>query len=159
MFNKIKNLQKSLVDVQNLIRAQGKEAISEAACEIFDKFPQMTSLNWKQYQVYCDGDGTQFTVGKLRVDMPSTDLAALWNEPEDTEFDEDFWDEVDGLEWHCERPLSSDAPEVKEMKSMLWNFSKVAFDTDFADLVFGTNIEITVTADGNITTKDYYNDY
>jgi hypothetical protein len=130
-------LEEKLKEVQN----QGKQAISEAFVEFFEKCPDVEAVRWSQYAPYFnDGDACEFSVHELEVRLKDEeDFADQWSlnyELNKSKHGGAFNREVD-VEHPVVKILEpiSDALQSSAMSSTM-------------EAIFGNHVQVTVTRDG-----------
>lgn len=154
MFDKINKLKNQLDDAKATIKAQGKEALSEAFREFYSQHPDIPEFTWKHTRPYSDGDTTYFTIQGFGPDLTCEQLSKLFGR----EISEDYKSDImnDGLGWHLKKSKLSEANEFFNVYS---EFEKAIMNEDVLELLFGDHVKITVKRDGGIETEKYYEDY
>lgn len=109
-----------------------KVAFTDAAKEVFEKFPELTSFSWSQYTPYFnDGDVCTF---QCNVDYPTLT----------------FTDETEVNTNMGEGDAESRSKEIEAVRSFLGQFDNVDYETMFED-----HVTVTITREGKITVEDY----
>jgi len=140
---------------QKQVKAEGKRLINEALKAVFDKFPNLTAIRWRQYTPYFnDGDACVFGVSDI-----SFKLKGVENEEgeEGGDYGDGFLQEYDISDWTGSKYV--ERPEYKgllaEINSLNKSFSKVE---ECLQLVFGDHAQVTAFPGGKVEVEEYEHD-
>jgi hypothetical protein len=139
-----RNYTKAMTAVK-AARAAAKTAASKAIGsgfkEIFDSYPTLQSIGWRQYTPYfCDGDPCEFSV--------HADAEALFINGRSSYSDED--EDEDGQDRLPEADADAIADEAADFLDM--------FEPDDLKALYGDHVRVTVNRDGKVKTDDYEHD-
>jgi 5'-3' exonuclease len=127
-----KGLRDQIVDLRKQMQVDAKQILQDGLREIFDQFPEVESIGWKQYTPYFnDGDECIF---RCYADEPDINGNCGWE-----------------LSYHEETELL--APAQKAASKIL----EVIEDEDYK-IMFGDHALITIHRDGTIDVEEYVHD-
>jgi hypothetical protein len=150
------------------IRADLKTAEESATKDIMNLLkdlmrsnPMLAAVRWEQWiPGFNDGDSCEFTIGDLKVKF-SDDLVNKENskDEEDDNSNEEFLDTDYQVEEFFKRQINIlNHKEMTQLKKSVnianEVFAKLTYMEDQLESMFGSNMQITVTAEG-VETEDY----
>jgi hypothetical protein len=122
-------------ELEELMKAEGKSIVLEAAKQFFEACPEVEAVRWTQYAPHFnDGEPCEFGVNTPKVKYGETGGD-----------DEDGWLDT----YDDEFPKNADEP--------IRVFDKIICDGDLEDMMrfaFGPDCEVTITRDGEVTVDD-----
>lgn len=130
---------KGMIEEKNKFFKEIEEKFKTGVKEVFEAVPELQEIKWQQWTPsFNDGDPCENHVGEVGLFLEAHED----NNPDD------------GIDPDKEESLS---PESKELlNNFMREFS--ALD-DLLENIFGTNVQITIGRDGNVTIEDYDCEY
>lgn len=123
--------QRTIKDLEKEMKSCGGEAFYNELKPLFEKYPEVNTINWSQYTPYFnDGDECVFSVNS--------------SYPRINELDEYDIDEK-------ENPSLSQA--FAEISTLLESIDEQVYKN-----VFGDHVEVTINRDGKVEVADYEHD-
>jgi hypothetical protein len=138
MAKKLKNIQKQFEELHKQMKKEGLNAFKEAAKEVLDKHPTVEAFKWNQYTPgWNDGSPCTFHVNWDSI------TAKPFNPPEGDAYT------FDGSDFF-EDPYN--LPE--DIAAAVEEFSELIGPEELMEMIFGDNVEVTVTRE-SIETAEY----
>jgi hypothetical protein len=132
---KLETLKAQLRELKLQFMTESQRLFSEAATELFDKYPTIESFSWTQYTPYFnDGDECTFRVNEYEPDITL----------------------VDGTEL-VGYDLPDDATDVHAASSEIEDFVG-SIDTDVMRDAYGDHARVRVHRDGTTDIEEYSHD-
>jgi len=125
--NKFEQVSEAKKIYEAAVQAVEKNDIVAVLTPLFEQYPQVLSVRWRQYTPYFnDGDPCRFRVGDCHFKFHDTE--------------EEAGDYEDGFESYSEN--------LEKKKAMNAFESALCIDQDIMERVFGDHAEVTVDRDG-----------
>jgi hypothetical protein len=133
-FEQIAKMKK---DYEAAVKAVGKQGIQDLLTPLFEKFPQVRAVQWRQYTPYFnDGDPCTFRCGASDCNI------AFFDEEEEEE--DDYGDESD-----FQSSYGSKNYENPERQAIFDAFGEaLSIDDDIMLAVFGDHKKVTASREG-----------
>lgn len=126
---KYQEMAQKIEDLREQMKDQATVILREGLQDIFNAFPSVTSIGWKQYTPYfCDGDECIFGV---ESDQPDINEECGWDIP----YDEDL------------ESLRDPQTAAAQLLGMIGN--------DDFKLMFGDHVHVTFYRDGHVDISGY----
>lgn len=142
-------------EFEKKVKAEGKKLINDALQAVFEKFPNLTAIRWRQYTPYFnDGEACVFGVGEI-----SFKLKGVENEDgeEGGDYGDGFLSDYDISDYVGHKRVEK--PEYKgllgEIESLNKSFSKVE---ECLQMVFGDHACVTAYPGGKVEVEEYEHD-
>jgi len=143
--SKLNEIVKHFNEEKSKIQKQARTLFTEAAKELFEKYPELASFGWEQYAPYFnDGDACVFSVHADYPTINGYDTGA-------DRFVDGSYGNEDG---ELTNEQASFIDKVKKPIAALIN----TLPDDIMQEIFGSDTRVTITQDGKITNDETSHD-